>query len=112
MKHKLKSCPFCGHEAGMNYDVSTNCYYAFCTFCNARMDGYYVYFRQRDGSFDNTKKLLIADWNRREIIHSKWELHKDGSGTCRQCGVTQKNVWDYDNWQNYCGHCGAKMDLE
>ena len=46
-----------------------------------------------------------------EVIHSKWELHKDGSGTCRQCGVTQKNVWDYDNWQNYCGHCGAKMDL-
>lgn len=30
--------------------------------------------------------------------------------TCDQCGFTQKNVWDYDNYQNYCGHCGAKME--
>jgi hypothetical protein len=40
----------------------------------------------------------------------KWRLHEDGSGTCDQCKTTQKNVWDYDNWQNYCGHCGAKMN--
>lgn len=45
-----------------------------------------------------------------EVKHSEWILHKDGSGTCKQCGFTQKNVWDYDNWQNFCGHCGAKMD--
>lgn len=47
-----------------------------------------------------------------EVVHGKWKLNKDGSGTCNQCHITQKNVWDYDNWQNYCGHCGAKMDGE
>lgn len=41
----------------------------------------------------------------------KWKLNKDGSGTCDQCGRTFKNVWDYDNFQNYCGHCGAKMGI-
>ena len=45
-----------------------------------------------------------------EVKHSEWILHKDGSGTCKQCRFTQKNIWDYDNWQNFCGHCGAKMD--
>lgn len=45
-----------------------------------------------------------------EVRHGEWILHKDGSGTCNQCRITQKNVWDYDNHQNYCGHCGAKMD--
>lgn len=40
----------------------------------------------------------------------KWILHKDGSGTCDQCRFTQIAVWDYDGWQNFCGHCGAKMD--
>lgn len=44
-----------------------------------------------------------------KVVHGKWELHRDGSGTCNQCRITQKNVWDYDNWQNYCGHCGANM---
>ena len=41
-----------------------------------------------------------------------WELHNDGSGTCSECHFTQKCVWDYDNHQEYCGVCGAKMDLE
>ena len=39
----------------------------------------------------------------------KWRLHKDGSGTCSECGFTQKYVWDMDGWQNFCGHCGADM---
>ena len=45
-----------------------------------------------------------------EVKHSEWILHNDGSGTCKRCGFTQRNVCDYDNWQNFCGHCGAKMD--
>ena len=45
-----------------------------------------------------------------EVKHGKWKLHPDGSGTCDQCGRTQKSVWDYDNAQRYCGCCGAKMD--
>ena len=44
------------------------------------------------------------------VVHGEWKLHKDGSGTCNQCGKTAKNIWDYDGWQNYCGNCGARMD--
>ena len=39
----------------------------------------------------------------------KWILHKDGSGTCDQCSIKQIAVWDYDGWQNFCGHCGSDM---
>lgn len=45
-----------------------------------------------------------------EVKHGRWILHDNGSGTCDQCRFTQKNVWDDDNQQNYCGVCGAKMD--
>lgn len=47
-----------------------------------------------------------------KVVHGTWTLNKDGSGTCNQCGTTQKNVWDYNDWQNYCGCCGARMDGE
>lgn len=46
------------------------------------------------------------------VVHGKWYLHVDGSGTCNRCNTTAENVWDFDTWQNYCGHCGAKMDGE
>lgn len=44
-----------------------------------------------------------------KVVYGEWKFNKDGSGTCNQCGITQKNVWNYDSWQNYCGHCGADM---
>ena len=44
-----------------------------------------------------------------ERKRGEWTLNKDGSGTCNQCHFTQKNVWDYDSAQNYCGVCGADM---
>lgn len=37
------------------------------------------------------------------------KFNKDGSGTCNRCRITQMNVWDSDNYQNFCGHCGADM---
>lgn len=46
------------------------------------------------------------------VVHGRWTLNKDGSGTCNRCHFTQKNVWDMDNWQNFCGVCGARMDGE
>ena len=44
------------------------------------------------------------------VVHGRWIFHDDGSGTCNQCGIRQSAIWDYDNSQNFCGHCGAKMD--
>jgi hypothetical protein len=55
--------------------------------------------------------IIRCDANVIKIIHGRWKLCKDGSGICDNCGRTSKNVWDYDNYQNYCGHCGAKMNL-
>ena len=47
-----------------------------------------------------------------EVKHGEWYLHPDGSGTCSNCNRIQKSVWDFDNIQNYCPNCGAKMDGE
>jgi hypothetical protein len=44
------------------------------------------------------------------VKHGRWKLRRGGKGTCDQCNFTQLNVWDYDNWQRYCGCCGAKME--
>ena len=43
------------------------------------------------------------------VTIASWTLNLDGSGICGNCGRIQKNVWDHDNYQNYCGHCGAEM---
>ena len=45
-----------------------------------------------------------------ELPTGKWKIHKDGSGTCSICGITQIAIWDMDGWQNFCGHCGARME--
>lgn len=54
-------------------------------------------------------RLFLLGYSKQR--EGKWKLHDDGSGTCDQCNFRQKNVWDYDNWQNYCGCCGAKMSI-
>ena len=46
------------------------------------------------------------------VVRGKWTLNKDGSGTCSECGRTQKNCWDLDNWDNFCHFCGADMREE
>lgn len=39
----------------------------------------------------------------------KWKLNRDGSGTCSECHRTRNDVWDMDDWDNFCSHCGADM---
>lgn len=53
--------------------------------------------------------FIYKDGGYREQIESEWIFHQDGSATCKHCRTTQKCVWDMDNLQSYCGHCGAKM---
>ena len=38
-----------------------------------------------------------------------WLLKSDGSGVCGRCGQHQKNVWDQNSYQPFCGKCGARM---
>lgn len=44
------------------------------------------------------------------VIHSSWDLFKDGSVVCKNCKRTVKSVWDFDNWMRYCPCCGSIMD--
>lgn len=53
------------------------------------------------------KAIYAAGYRKQK--EGEWVFHSDGSGTCNQCHTTQKSVWDMDNYQPYCGHCGAKM---
>lgn len=46
------------------------------------------------------------------VVHAKWKLNRDGSGTCSNCIRTRNDVWDMGNLDNYCSYCGAMMDGE
>lgn len=54
-------------------------------------------------------KRGYEDGKRDAVVHGRWILHPNGDGTCDQCGRYQKAIWDFDNQQNFCGHCGADM---
>lgn len=62
-----------------------------------------------------TIDLIVHHLDRQPTIdavparYGKWNLNRDGSGTCNQCHFTQMAVWDMDGWQNFCGVCGADM---
>lgn len=62
----------------------------------------------KDGSTEWYAKNLY-DAGYRKHSEGIWKLLNSGAGTCSCCGFTQKNVWDYDSWQRYCGCCGARM---
>ena len=44
------------------------------------------------------------------VVHGTWKLLDNGDGVCDQCHKLQKHIWDVDNFQRFCGCCGAKMD--
>lgn len=43
-----------------------------------------------------------------EVIHGQWEYWAGGLPRCPVCGY---EYTDYVECKNYCGNCGAKMDL-
>ena len=44
------------------------------------------------------------------VVHGEWINRMNGNATCSVCGLRSKAVYDLDNEQHYCGHCGAKID--
>ena len=56
------------------------------------------------------RELPAADV--RLVEHGRWKLNADGSGTCLNCRMTFRDLWDDDHWFNYCPSCGAKMEVE
>lgn len=43
------------------------------------------------------------------VVHGEWINCNGGNATCSHCKTRQKNVYDDENEQRFCGHCGAKM---
>ena len=69
--------------------------------------------KYNDLNDNRCQEKLIADHlvskGYRKQSEGVWKFNRDGSGTCSECHFTQRGVWDYDNHQNFCGVCGAKM---
>lgn len=38
-----------------------------------------------------------------------WIFLKNGNAICSECGFEQVYAYDWDNWDNFCHHCGADM---
>ena len=55
----------------------------------------------------HARAVMRAGWRRQKT--ATWVVYNDGSGVCSNCGRTSLSVADQDNWQRYCGHCGALM---
>lgn len=38
-----------------------------------------------------------------------WIFLKNGNAICSECGCEQTNAYDFENWDNFCHHCGADL---
>lgn len=70
-----------------------------------------IYTHLRSDSMSRALASLLYAEGWRKQSEGRWKLGSYGFGTCSECNFTQASVWDYDNWQNFCGHCGAKMTI-
>lgn len=43
------------------------------------------------------------------VVHGRWIYCKRGRAECSECHRDFVDVYDLDNADNYCRHCGAKM---
>lgn len=43
------------------------------------------------------------------VPQGEWIDCRGGDATCSRCGIRQKAVYDDNNEQHFCGHCGARM---
>lgn len=46
------------------------------------------------------------------VRHGRWINMKNGNANCSVCGRHVVGVYDDDNADKYCRHCGSRMDLE
>lgn len=53
---------------------------------------------------------MVADAPNLDVPQGEWINCRGGDATCSRCGIRQKAVYDDDNEQHFCGHCGARME--
>ena len=45
------------------------------------------------------------------VIRAKWIVRRRSRyATCSYCGHSYTDVYDMEDWDNYCRHCGAYME--
>lgn len=52
---------------------------------------------------EESGKLVLA-------VHSMWVVDQSRWATCERCGFSFIDVYDMENYDSYCRHCGAVMD--
>ena len=63
-----------------------------------------------EGSYiDQAYDKAIEALSQPERKKGHWKLLNNGDAICSECGRKQKGVWDFDNWDNFCRHCGSDM---
>lgn len=79
-------------------------------FCNPECEGKCDKCRKDDRivSEESIEQIPIADVQ--EVKHGKWIFLGSGKATCSNCNRTFADVYDMDNYDNHCRHCGARMD--
>lgn len=56
----------------------------------------------------NKTRLLIPQPERKT---GHWEFDwRHDKATCSECGHTFKDAFDIDDWDNFCRHCGTRME--
>lgn len=43
------------------------------------------------------------------VVHGEWIDCSNGNATCSVCRTRQRDAYDDDNEQHFCGTCGADM---
>lgn len=56
---------------------------------------------------DKYGRILPDDGDR---AHAYWIAHKNDGATCSHCHRSFKDVYDVENYDLYCRHCGAVME--
>ena len=106
MSDELKPCPFCGSMATIHCDIPRFHAYGYGVGCSnpncAAYSGYGMMTCE-------TKEEAIDAWNRRAERHAKRIIVANGAtGHCK-CGACGGLI---GAWDNYCKHCGARLEVE
>lgn len=91
--------------------MSKNNYCEKCVYSDLFINGLILCRKKRDSEriFDPYKTCKYFK-PPKTGVKNHWILKKDGSGICSKCGFISANIWDImDDYQPYCGHCGAHM---
>ena len=54
----------------------------------------------------------VEFYQNNSIKHGRWIIKGNGNADCSCCGYRSSRVYDDDNADRYCRHCGARMDVQ